>query len=139
MSVSIYCQAHNHGDSQLLAVKDVLTCFEPFIKSIDSSGFHVVYDETNSSHVFIDQINSTCDSFTINRPCGDKRLYDAIHNCMKLGNVICYTNDGDKFYVTSLETINHIPHDMKTFVQSESCQLITVASADEFYHEMLYA
>lgn len=134
----MFCQAHNHGVSQPLAVNDILDCFAPFINNIDSDGFDVVYDEMNSSRVFIDQTNSTCDSFSVNRPCGDKRLYDAIYNCMKLGNVICYTSYGDKFFVTSLEVVNHLPHEMKTFVHSEVCQLITIANVDEFYNIMLY-
>ena len=139
MSVSIYCQAHINGDDQQLSVKDILNSFGTFVKNITLNGFDVVYDEMNSSHVSIDQENTTCSNFSVNRPCGEKRLYEAIYNCMNLGNVICYTSDGDKFLVINTATIDHIPTDMKNVINSEACQLITAHSGKELYDKMFYA
>ncbi|MFT6921810.1 MAG: hypothetical protein ACJA1C_000807 [Crocinitomicaceae bacterium] len=92
MSVSIYCPAHIQGDNQQIEVAEIMNHLEPFVENKTPDGFDVVYDELNSSHVYIDTIDKTCSNFSINRPCGDERLYQAIYNCMQLGNVICYVS-----------------------------------------------
>lgn len=128
MSVSITCQAHLNGGDQQIRVSEIVNQFIPFLKNVTHSGFDIVYDVKNSSHVFIDTDTEFCSSFSINRPCGDERMFEALFNCLQLGNFICYM-DGEFFIITDPLTLQHLPEDMKNHVTSEPIRLIV---ADKF-------
>lgn len=139
MSESIYCQAHLNGDSQEIKVSEIIEAFLPYVVRTDEFGFEVEYDKLNSSFVYVDVTDETCSSFSISQPCADKRLYMSIFKCLKLGNIISYWSDGDKFYITNQTTINHIPSEMNEFLNNEDVQLIVVNTIDDYLRELGYA
>ncbi len=136
MSVSFYLQAHLKGEDQDMEVSEIINSFEPFIKNKTAEGFDVFFDEMNISHIFINTYDKTSSNFSINRPCEDIRLYEAIYNCMKLGNVIFYGSDGDKFIILSHITLDHLPEEMKEHVTSANTKLIIAKNFDLFHNEI---
>lgn len=139
MSASIYCQAHLNGDSQEIEVSKILDAFAPYVSKSNEFGFEVWYDEMNNSFVYIDVNDELCSGFSVNRPCADKRLYMSIFKCLSLGNFISFWNDGDKFYITNQVTIDHIPPDMKEFLETSNVEIIAVKTADDYLRELGYA
>lgn len=136
MSVSIYCQSYFQGNDQQLNVADITGHFEPFIDNKTHEGFKVVYDEQNSCNVFLDLKASKTSDFMISKPCGDKRLFEAIYNCMTLGNVICYNTYNNNFIALSSITLEHLPIDLNEHATGSEANFIVVKDFEEFYQEI---
>lgn len=95
MSYDIFMSAFHKGEAAAVSISALRKPFEPFVTEVDPTHWRLWYDDTNSCDVFLHgYIGSTgCISgFSINRPCGDMRLWDALAEILRLGPLVLYSD-----------------------------------------------
>lgn len=62
-----------------------------FLSEPELDRWEVQYDAHSASDVYLSSYDATMlDGFSINRPCGDMRLWDALASILALGNFVLY-------------------------------------------------
>ena len=135
MSYTLYFQAHQKGEDQYMATKEIMECFAPFISEKNEFGFEVMYDKLNSSFIYIDLSKDRCSGFSVSRPCKDDRLFKALFRIAQLGNVICLFPEGNA-HVFNDKTIENLPADLKSAFE-EGHMTYKILRTEEEYLESI--
>jgi hypothetical protein len=135
MGYTIYFQSHENGGDQQVETEKIVKCFEPYITKRDEFGFEVKYDEVNSSFVLIDLAAKTCSEFSVDRPCGDKRLFESIYKVTQLGNYVSL--EDDRYFVFNEQTIENLPEDMEEDLAESGMKLIVVKDFEHYYSQYI--
>ncbi len=65
----------------------------PHLNELEPNFWQLDYDDLNSCNIYLTAHNSDSgliDGFTVNRPCYDQRLWDALASILTLGDVVLY-------------------------------------------------
>ena len=64
--------------------------FSNFAEDSEPDYWHLWYDDANSCHVHVTQRDNSIQALTVDRPCGDGRLWDSIYRVLQLGPWVLY-------------------------------------------------
>ena len=110
MSTEVYLQAFEAEQDAPLSEDDVVAAFHPFIDRHDPEAWRVRYDDMNSSTVYPHRSpTGALTGFAVSRPCGDPRLWTAIHRVLAMGNCVAYMPDGVRPVVARAHAVSHLP------------------------------
>jgi hypothetical protein len=114
VSFDVYLQVFENGESAGISRNSVRKAFGvAFVSEPEPNRWEVRYDKQNSCDVFLSSHGPTkLEGFSINRPCGDLRLWDALAFILTLGNVVFYFPGCKAALVANLEVTRHLPRDM---------------------------
>lgn len=114
VSFDVYLQVFENGESAGISRDGVRDAFgAAFVSEPMPDRWKVTYDAQNSCDVYLSSHGSTMlKGFSINRPCGDLRLWDALAFILTLGNVVFYFPGGEAPLVAKLDVSRHLPRDM---------------------------
>jgi hypothetical protein len=115
MSFDIYLQVFDKGEFAGISrdrVRDALGA--NFIAESAADRWKVQYDAKNHCDVYLslDGGGAMLQGLSINRPCGDLRLWDALAAILALGNVVLYFPGCKAPLVANSDARQHLPVDM---------------------------
>jgi hypothetical protein len=83
--------------------------------------------------IHLDAESIYTNGFSVNRPCGDKRLYKSITDAAQLGNFICFFPEGNAYVLNDL-TFDHFQKKMKEVFNEGSLDYEIISSCERFLH-----
>jgi hypothetical protein len=115
VSFDVYLQVFDKGEPAWISRDRVREAFGAAIVSEpELDRWKVQYDAQNSCDVYLnlDAGAGMLQGLSINRPCGDMRLWHALASILKLGNVVLYFPDCKAPLIANLNGRRHLPLDM---------------------------
>jgi hypothetical protein len=115
MSFDVYLQVFDKGEAAGIPRDSVRHAFgAAFVTEPAPDRWKVLYDAQNSCDVYLsaDANPNLLKGLSINRPCGDSRLWDSLASILALGNVVLYFPGCRAPVVSNLNATQHLPHDM---------------------------
>jgi hypothetical protein len=114
MSFDVYIQCFDKGQPAGISRARVRDAFGTAVTESATERWKVSYDARNSCDVYLslDAGAGVLRGLSINRPCGDLRLWDALASVLTLGNVVLYFQGCKSPLVANLNVRRHLPHDM---------------------------
>jgi hypothetical protein len=131
MSYTVFISAFRDGSPLPFPVAPVREAFEPHISGGDSTSWRLRYDDLNSSDVylhFVDGSSTEITGLSVHRPCGDRRLWDALAAVLRLGPVVLYADFAPLIFEHA--TAAHLPKEMVEALGSPVC----ITTGDEILH-----
>jgi hypothetical protein len=115
MSLDVYLQVFDKGEATGIprdSVRDAVGAV--FVTETASGSWRVQYDAENSCDVYlnVDAGAGMLQGLSINRPCGDMRLWQALATILRLGNVVLYFPGCKAPLIANLNARQHLPLDM---------------------------
>jgi hypothetical protein len=114
MSFDIYVQSYQNGASCGIPRQRVREVFGPHLSEVQPNHWKLRYDHANSCDIDLksDEADGTkVSDFSVHRPCGDERLWDALASVLTIGNLVLYFPGGRPFVGRS-SVIEHLPSDL---------------------------
>jgi hypothetical protein len=115
VSFDVYVQVFHKGESAGISRDSVRDAFGAgFVRESAPESWKVQYDAMNSCDVYLnlDAGAGMLQGLSINRPCGDMRLWHALASILRLGNVVLYFPGCKAPLIASLNARQHLPLDM---------------------------
>lgn len=115
MSFDLFAQFYEHGAPAAITVDAVRAAFGSYVATSDATHWRLEYDTENRSYIDLSphpSDHSAITGFTVNRPCGDLRLWDGLAAVLCLGNAVLYFPGGRNPLVGSTDAVPHLPPDM---------------------------
>ncbi|MGN7770177.1 hypothetical protein [Phyllobacterium sp. 22552] len=120
MSLDIFINCFEAGETGYFRLDLIDEIFGPFVVGRDNQHrlWKLDYGQNNTSDLYFSLKEgdaSLCSDLTINRPCSDPRLYDALLSVLRQSNsVLFYPTDDDPPLIGKETTRPHLPEDMVT-------------------------
>jgi hypothetical protein len=114
MSFEVFVQCFQNGEFAGLHRQCVRDIFGTCLIETEPNFWHLRYDDTNSCNLYLTSHDSDprmVSGITVNRPCGDERLWDALASILALGNVELYF-PGGPLLVYRISVKQHLPQEM---------------------------
>jgi len=114
MSFEIYVQAYRNGEQAELPREEVFLLFGDYAVKASPVLWKIYYDSQNSCDIYVNlksSDESQVNSFTVYRPCNDRRLWNSLFAIIGLGHVALYFS-GSHVLLRSEASVAHIPTDM---------------------------
>ncbi len=111
----MFLQVFDQGESAGISCDRVRDAFgAAFVTESEPNRWKVLYDAQNSCDVYLglDGSAGTLQGLSINRPCGDLRLWEALAAILALGNVVLYFPGCRAPVIGNLNARQHLPLDM---------------------------
>jgi hypothetical protein len=124
MSMEVYIQCFKDGAPSGVPRDKVRAAFGQFLTETEPRFWSVRYDDENGCDVAVDACEDDASlvySLCIERPCGDKRLWDALAAILKLGTVVLYFPGGASPLVAVESVVGHLPPDMVESLGTPVC------------------
>ncbi len=116
MSFEVYLQSFSEHEPSGMSRSSIREVFAPFIvDDADPNYLKIEYDAMNSCWLHLTPLNGSSDcihSMSIQRPCGDSRLWESVLRLMNLGNLVFYFPGDSPPLVTDESVAGHLPPDM---------------------------
>jgi hypothetical protein len=114
MSFDVYLQVFDNGEPAGIPRNSVRDAFrEAIVTDCSPDTWNVQYDSQNSCDVYLSADGATLvQGLSINRPCGDLRLWDALASILELGYVVLYFPGCKAPVIANLNVRQHLPEDM---------------------------
>jgi hypothetical protein len=114
VSFDVYLQVFENRESAGISRDSVRDAFGAvFVSEPELDRWEVQYDAQNTCDVYLSSHGTTMlEGLSINRPCGDLRLWDALASILALGNVVLYFPGCKAPLIADLNVRQHLPHDM---------------------------
>ena len=135
MSFDVYLQSFDRGEFAGIPRQRLRVAFGAHLSETETDFWQVRYDDMNSCNLYLtahDTDARMLHGFTLNRPCADQRLWDALPSILALGNIVLYFPGGRQPMVAHSKVTQHLPPDM---IESLG-QPIVVTSGREIMHEI---
>jgi hypothetical protein len=111
MSFELFVQCFDHGEFGSFPREIVERLFGPFVIRRDSEWIDIEYDAQNSATIYM-SADAGLDGFMVHRPCGDRRLYEALLAILRSGNLVMYWPGDGPALIGQPETARHLPQDL---------------------------
>ena len=134
MSFDVWVSRFREGAPDEFSRTTVLKAFGSHITQLDATCWRVFYDEQNSCDVFAGGRSEGSDlitGFTVNRPCGDQRLWDALISILRIPRMVLYF-PGGRPLIADASTAEHLPADMIDAIGEPKCILL----GEDIVHEI---
>jgi hypothetical protein len=116
MSFEVFMQCFTEGERDGIPAADLQRAFGPQLQVGEGDWWKVVYDQQNWCDIllsFLPPERKLVHSVTVQRPCGDERLWEALLAVLKLGNVVLYfPAEKPPLIVAQPRISEHLPKDM---------------------------
>jgi hypothetical protein len=115
MSFDLFLQVFDQGELTRISRDRVRDAFgAAFVTESEPDRWKVLYDPQNSCDVYlsVDGSAGMLQGLSINRPCGDLRLWDALAYILALGNVVLYFPGCRAPVIGNVNSRQHLPLDM---------------------------
>jgi hypothetical protein len=114
VSFDVYVQAFDEGEPAGISRDGVRNAFgAAFVSEPEPDRWKIRYDKQYSCDVFLSSRGTTMlEGFSINRPGGDMRLWDALALILTMGNVVFYFPGCKAPLVANVEVTRHLPRDL---------------------------
>ncbi len=114
MSFDVFLQVFEKGESAGIRRDSVRYAFGAgFVTESSPARWRVQYDARNSSDVYLSLDGATLvRGLSINRPCGDLRLWNALAAILALGNVVLFFPGCKAPIIANRDSKQHLPPDM---------------------------
>jgi hypothetical protein len=116
MSFEVFIQCFTRGERDGIDVVDIQQAFGPQLRVGDQNWWKVVYDEQNGCDIlvtFLPPDRKLVHSLSVQRPCGDRRLWNALLETLKLGHAVLYFPSKKPPLLVADESVSeHLPKDM---------------------------
>jgi hypothetical protein len=116
MSFEVFIQCFTCGERDGVAVADIQHAFGPQLQVGEQDWWKVVYDEQNYCDIlmrFLPPDRRLVHFMSVQRPCGDRRLWEALFATLRLGHVVLYFPAKKPPLLVSDESVSeHLPKDM---------------------------
>jgi hypothetical protein len=115
VSFDVYLQVFDNGEASGIPRDRVRDAFgAAFVTDSASGSWRVQYDAQNSCDVYLnlDAGAGMLQGLSINRPCGDIRLWHALATILSLGNVVLYFPGCKAPLIANVNVRQHLPLDM---------------------------
>ena len=90
MSFEVFMQCFTGGNASGVPATAVRDAFSNFADDSEPNCWHLWYDQANSCHVYVTRSDDLIEALTVDRPCGDGRLWDSIYRVLQLGSWVLY-------------------------------------------------
>jgi hypothetical protein len=90
LSFQVFMQCFTAGRLSGVSAAAVRGAFSNFAEDSEPDYWHLRYDDANSCHVHVTQRDDLIQALTVDRPCGDRRLWDSIYRVLQLGSWVLY-------------------------------------------------
>ena len=135
MSFDVFVQTFRNGEFHGISRQRVRDAFGLYLTEPEPNFWQLRYDDANSCDLYLnahDSDASLVHGFTVNRPCGDHRLWDSLAFILTLSEVVIYFPGGRAPLVAHSGVAQHLPPNMVEALG----QPIVVASGREILHEI---
>jgi hypothetical protein len=114
MSFDVYVQVFDKGKPAGVPRGSVRDAFGTAVSESEPGRWGVFYDAQNSCDIYlsVDAGTGMLRGLSVNRPCGDLRLWDALLSILKLGYVVLYFPGCKAPLVANFNVRQHLPHDL---------------------------
>ena len=115
MSFEAFIFCFKEGEPAGFPTERIRAAFGPFASDGPDNGWRLYYDERNYSDVTL--MRHPTDErlilgFTVERPCGDSRLWDALASILALNNLVLIFPAGLPPLIASDNVVQHLPAEM---------------------------
>jgi hypothetical protein len=135
MGLALYFNYYNNQKPTKVPTYKIIELFEENIKLEIEDGFMVEYDEMNSSFIGIEMNEEFTEAFAINKPCGDRRLYESIYAASKFAPCILISPVGNST-IFNKNDINHFVLDLQETINSDDFSIEIVNSLEDFLEKI---
>lgn len=135
MSFDLFVQCFRDGKLDGIPRQCVRDAFGPHLNELEPNFWQLDYDDLNSCNIYLTAHNSDSgliDGFTVNRPCYDQRLWDALASILTLGDVVLYFPGCRAPLVAQAIVAQHLPPDLIEALG----QPLVVTSGNEIIREI---
>jgi len=115
MSFEAFVCYFQDGEPATVSRQQVREAFGDFLAEAGGFDWHLHYDETNSCDVILTKSpedSSVVRGFTVMRPCGDIRLWEAVASALRLGNGALFFSSGAPLLIADTRVVQHLPEGM---------------------------
>src|SRR5437763_470355 len=116
MSFEVFIQCFTRGEHDGVAVADIQHAFGPELQAGEQDWWKVVYDEQNYCDIlmhFLPPDRRLVHFMSVQRPCDDRRRWEALFTTLKLGHVVLYFPARKPPLLVSDESVSeHLPKEM---------------------------
>jgi hypothetical protein len=115
MSFDVFVQTFRNGKFHGISRQQVRDAFGAHLVEPEPNFWQLRYDDANSCDLYLnahDSDTSLVHGFTVNRPCGDHRLWDSLASILTLDNVVLYFPGGRAPLVAHSSVAPHLPPEM---------------------------
>ena len=125
MSFEVFIQCFTRGERDGVAVADIQHAFGPQLQVGEQDWWKVVYDEQNYCDIlmhFLPPDRRLVHFMSVQRPCGDLRLWESLFATLRLGHVVLYFPANKPPLLVSAESVSeHLPKDMVESMGAVTC------------------
>ncbi|MDB6016148.1 MAG: hypothetical protein JWR19_637 [Pedosphaera sp.] len=115
MSFEAFVQCFKEGEFTAVPCQQVRDAFGSFLTEGGAFDWQLYYDEQNNCDVMLklhDADKSLLQGFTVLRPCGDERFWDALAAILQLGNLVLYFPSDCPPLMGDVSVAQHLPSGM---------------------------
>ncbi|MFN5984284.1 MAG: hypothetical protein ACK476_13185 [Fluviicola sp.] len=131
MGLTLYFNYYKNQQPAKVPTYKIIELFEEYIKWENEDGVMVEYDEMNSTFILIDMIEEFSEGFAINKPYGDRRLYESIYAASKFAPCILISPVGNST-IFNKNDINHFVLDLQECIHSDDFPIEFFESEEDF-------
>lgn len=131
MGLALYFNYYKNQKPTKVPTYKIIELFEEYSKWENEEGIMVEYDEMNSSFIGIEMNEEFTEAFAINKPCGDRRLYESIYAASKFAPCILISPVGNST-IFNKNDINHFVLDLQECIHSDDFPIEIFESKEDF-------
>jgi hypothetical protein len=136
MSFEAFVCYFQKGEVATVPSQHVREVFGAFLAEGGGYDWHLHYDDQNSCDLMLTKDPGDAGAirgFTVMRPCGDVRLWDALAATLRFGNAALFFSSGAPLLVADSSVVQHLPEGM---TEGSLGQPKCVTTGSEILHEM---
>lgn len=115
MGYEAFVYVFKEGKAAGISRQQVRDAFGSFLTDGGVFDWHLHYGEADNCDVMLDvddNDKTVLRGFTVHRPCGDLRFWDAMAAILRLGNIVLFFPDNRPPLVAHRGVVRHLPADM---------------------------
>ncbi len=124
MSFEAFVYCFKDGEPVGVSSQAVRETFGPYLSEGGAFDWQLCYDEANCCDVMLsrnDSDKALLRGFTVFRPCGDIRFWDAMANVLRLGNLVLLFPADCPPLIADVKVATHLPPGMIESMGQPKC------------------
>jgi hypothetical protein len=117
LSFEVFVQCFERGQFSGSPVAAVWGAFNHVLDTSSDAEWKIRYDDTNRCNIYVhrhEERPELVHSITVNRPCADVRLWNSLHQLLRLGNwVLYFPAEKPPLLIANESTALHLPESMR--------------------------
>ena len=114
MSFDLYVQSFRNGASWGVSRQRIREVFGSHLTEVQPNYWTLRYDGATFCNLDLTAHDdeTMVEGFSVHRPCGDERLWEALASVLGMGNIVLYFPGGRAPLVASSGVTEHLPPDL---------------------------